>query len=77
MHTWVCAYQGVRNVSFSQNFAYVLNEWSLSGYCVKVNLLSVLILADEEDCKKEENDQESFEEKPTPKVNEENEDAAL
>ena len=37
----------------------------------------MLILADEEDCKKEENDQESFEEKPTPKVNEENEDAAL
>ena len=24
-----CAYQGVRNVSFSENFAYVLNEWSL------------------------------------------------
>ena len=23
-----CAYQGVRNVSFSENFAYVLNEWS-------------------------------------------------
>ena len=21
-----CAYQGVRNVSFSENFAYVLNE---------------------------------------------------
>ena len=25
-----CAYQGVRNVSFSENFANVLNEWSLS-----------------------------------------------
>ena len=37
----------------------------------------MLFLADEEDYKKEENDQESFEEKPTPKVNEENEDAAL
>ena len=23
-----CAYQGVRNVSFSENFAYVLNGWS-------------------------------------------------
>ena len=23
-----CAYQGVRNISFSENFAYVLNEWS-------------------------------------------------
>ena len=26
----MCAYQGVRNVSFSENFAYVLNEWSLT-----------------------------------------------
>ena len=26
----MCAYQGVRNVSFSENFAYVLNGWSLS-----------------------------------------------
>ena len=25
----LCAYQGVRNASFSKNFAYVLNEWSL------------------------------------------------
>ena len=24
----MCAYQGVRNVSFSENFAYVLNEWT-------------------------------------------------
>ena len=23
-----CAYQGVRNVSFLENFVYVLNEWS-------------------------------------------------
>ena len=23
-----CAYQGVRNVSFPENFAYVLSEWS-------------------------------------------------
>ena len=28
--TRTCAYQGVRNVSFLENFAYVLNEWSLS-----------------------------------------------
>ena len=35
MRTGVCAYQGVRNVSFSGNFAYVLHEWSQteSGYC--------------------------------------------
>ena len=26
-----CAYQAVRNVSFSEDFAYLLNEWSL-GY---------------------------------------------
>ena len=26
IHTRTCAYQGVRNVSFSENFAYVLNE---------------------------------------------------
>ena len=25
--TRTCAYQGVRNVSFSENFAFVLNEW--------------------------------------------------
>ena len=25
-----CVYQGVRNVSFSENFAYVLNGWTLS-----------------------------------------------
>ena len=27
----MCAYQGVRNVIFSENFAYVLNEWSLNS----------------------------------------------
>ena len=26
----MCAYQGVRNVSFSENFEYVLNGWSIS-----------------------------------------------
>ena len=28
MYTRMCEYQGVRNISFSENFAYVLNEWS-------------------------------------------------
>ena len=28
-HERTCAYQGVRIVSFSENFAYVLNGWSL------------------------------------------------
>ena len=27
----MCAYQGVRNVSFSEIFAHVPNEWSLSN----------------------------------------------
>ena len=30
IRTRTCAYQGVRNVSFSENFAYVLNAWALS-----------------------------------------------
>ena len=29
IRTRTCAYQGVRNVSFSENFAFVLNKWSL------------------------------------------------
>ena len=29
IRTRTCAYQGVRNVSFSENFVSVLNEWSL------------------------------------------------
>ena len=29
--TRVCAYQGVRNVSFSENFESVPNEWYLSA----------------------------------------------
>ena len=28
IRTRTYAYQGVRNISFSENFAYVLNEWS-------------------------------------------------
>ena len=35
IRTRTCAYQGVRNVSFSENFAYVLNEWSL-GFLIKL-----------------------------------------
>ena len=31
MRRRTCAYQGVRNVSFSENFAYALNEWPLLG----------------------------------------------
>ena len=27
--TRTCAYQGVRNVSFLENFPYLLNEWAL------------------------------------------------
>ena len=29
IHTRTCAYQRVRNVSFSENFAYILNGWPL------------------------------------------------
>ena len=29
VRTRSCAYQGVRNFSFSENFAYVINEWPL------------------------------------------------
>ena len=31
LRTRTCAHQGIRNVSFSETFAYVLNEWPLSG----------------------------------------------
>ena len=34
IHTRTCAYQGVRNVSFSENFAYVLNGWPLHRICL-------------------------------------------
>ena len=27
----MCAYQGVKNVSFLENFAYILIEWSLTA----------------------------------------------
>ena len=29
IHPPTCAYQGVKNSSFSENFVYVPNEWSL------------------------------------------------
>ena len=32
IRTRTCAYQGVRNVSFLENFAYVLNGWLLNTY---------------------------------------------
>ena len=34
IRTHSCAYQGVRNVSFSENFAYVLNK--LSSLCLEI-----------------------------------------
>ena len=34
-----CEYQGVRNTSFSENFAFVLNRWSLSCYVFSDNLM--------------------------------------
>ena len=30
IRTHKCAYQRVKNISFSENFAYVLNRWPLS-----------------------------------------------
>ena len=39
----MCAYQGVRNVNFSENFAYVLNEWSLKELTMD-ECASVLVL---------------------------------
>ena len=31
-----CAYQGVRNVRFSEKFAYVLNEWSQTYFVLQM-----------------------------------------
>ena len=33
-----CAYQGVRNVSFSGNFANILNEWSICIFQLFLNI---------------------------------------
>ena len=43
--TRTCTYQGIRNVSFSENFAYLLNEWShiVWAFITKVGLLETLI----------------------------------
>ena len=30
IHTCACAYQGIRNVGFAENFACLLNGWSLN-----------------------------------------------
>ena len=32
IRTRTCAYQGIRNISFLGDLAYVLNEWSLIGF---------------------------------------------
>ena len=38
IRTRTCAYQGVRNVSFSENFAYVLNGWHQTKYQMYFNV---------------------------------------
>ena len=46
IRTRMCAYQGVRNGSFSESFTYVLNEWSLMYLSIHTNenvLLFVVI----------------------------------
>ena len=37
IRTRTCAYQGVRNVSFSENVAYVLNGWPRNGFIIYGN----------------------------------------
>ena len=44
IRTRTCAYQGVRIVSFSENFAHVLNRWLLSGK--KLHALVIAVLMD-------------------------------
>ena len=34
VRTCACVYQGIRNVSFSENIAYGLNRWSISENAV-------------------------------------------
>ena len=36
----MCAYQGVRNITFSENFAWVLNEWPPRK--ININVLNEL-----------------------------------
>ena len=35
-HTYECVSGGIKDVRFSENFAYVLNEWSLTIYLHKI-----------------------------------------
>ena len=41
IRTCACAYQGVRNVSFSENFGHVLNEWSLKYNTIQKRISGV------------------------------------
>ena len=46
IHQCTCAYQGVTNVSFSENFVYVLNGWphtNFRGFFLHFVVLRVLI----------------------------------
>ena len=38
IHTRMCAYQGVRNFSFSEYFAFLLKGWSICYYCFNSNI---------------------------------------
>ena len=40
IHTHPCAYPRVSNVSFSENFAYILNKWSLVERCPLIFLFT-------------------------------------
>ena len=52
IQTRTCAYQGLRNVSFSENVLYVLNEWFPTDF-KKLKLQKAEIL--ERDVKSDEN----------------------
>ena len=41
IHTRTCAYQGVRNVSFSEDFAYVLNGWPQNSHIPSKTIKSI------------------------------------
>ena len=45
IRTRTCAYQGVRNVSFSENFAYVLNAWPLTAPISESSQIHVFLQA--------------------------------
>ena len=42
IRTRMCVYQGVRNVSFSENFAYVLNGWPVKHHFMKISMIMVV-----------------------------------